>query len=412
MKINTELLNEYYNNLNENTKQYLNAAISKIVDVKKSGGKVMAVTGSGPNIHEGVTTLIAELMAKDIIDSVSTSSAVIAHEMAGSLDKVKRVNAAMVGIKPDSHFLPRGNVFEFTLLEKPDLDELRNEMILDEKLLKKGMGAKGNIIIKAAGNMGYPMGLRTEIISNEILRIAQVYGLPFEEVAGWGADLQTMIGIGAIKRLPVLVTVPQLIGGGTVGLCIGDSIPISERCMRISRLIEEADLIIESAVALTQEIHDGPFECYTGHGIWAFWNGLKTCSLRGKTLIRIDLDKNLRKAKIAQEKNKQIQKAIDQGLPKTKITSIPFRMEMSGFARLEGSIPIVGDIGEIWPIIAWRVADALGIALDFISYPQQSKEGKQMRDLIVKNIKPLNRKKILKKAKEYDLKKESNLEKP
>ena len=33
----------------------------------------MVVTGSGPNIHEGVTTLIAELMHKGVIDGVITS---------------------------------------------------------------------------------------------------------------------------------------------------------------------------------------------------------------------------------------------------------------------------------------------------------------------------------------------------
>lgn len=401
MNLNTKLLNQYSNGLDEHTKRYLDEAITRITSAKKRGGKIMVVTGSGPNIHEGVTTLISELMAKGIIDSVTTSSAVVAHEMAGSLDKVKRVSAAKVGFSTDADFLPRGNIFEFTLMDKHELDQLRDEMILDEELLEKGKKAEGDIIIKAAGNMGYPMGLRTEILSTDILRIARTYGLPFEEVAGWGADKKTMIGIGASKRLPVLVTVPQLIGGGAVGLCIGNSIPISERCMRISRIIAETDVIIESAVALTQEIHDGPFECYTGHGIWASWNGLKTCSLKGKTLVRIDLDDNLKKAKIAEQKDQIIQKAVDKGLPKTKITGIPFRMEMSAFARLEGSIPIVGDIGEIWPVIAWRVADALNITLDFMSYPQQSHEGEEMRNWIVENVKSLNRKQILEKAKEF-----------
>lgn len=43
--------------------------MSRVVDAKKKGGKVAVVTGSGPNIHEGVTTLIAELMDKGIVDS-------------------------------------------------------------------------------------------------------------------------------------------------------------------------------------------------------------------------------------------------------------------------------------------------------------------------------------------------------
>ncbi len=52
---------------------------------------MVVVTGSGPNLHEGVTTLIAELIHKGVVDGVVTSSAVVAHEMAGTLDRVKRV---------------------------------------------------------------------------------------------------------------------------------------------------------------------------------------------------------------------------------------------------------------------------------------------------------------------------------
>jgi hypothetical protein len=251
--------------------------------------------------------------------------------------------------------------------------------------------------------MGYPMGLRTEILSREILHIAQTYNLPFEEVAGWGADKRTMIGKGVEKGFPVIVSVPQLVGGGAVGLSVGDSISISERSMRIARMLEESDIIIESAIALTQEIHDGPFECYTGHGIWSNWIGFNTYSLKEKTIIRIDLDKQLMQAKLMQHENEKIQEAIDKGLPKTKITGIPFRMEMSAFARHENSIPIVGDIGKIWPIMAYKVADELGISLDFLSYPQESEEGKKMREWIVENVKAIDREKMLKKAQQYKL---------
>ncbi|MDD4896889.1 MAG: hypothetical protein PHS21_09085, partial [Atribacterota bacterium] len=118
---------------------------------------------------------------------------------------------------------------------------------------------------------------------------------------------------------------------------------------------------------------------------------------------RIDLDENLMRAKLMEEENKKIQEAINKGLPKTKVTGIPFRMEMSAFARHENSIPIVGDIGKIWPIIAYRVADGLGIYLDFISYPQESEEGKNMREWIVENVKPINRERLFKKAQQYKL---------
>ena len=397
--MNISSTEQFYKNLGKKSRENLDDAVSRIIEVKKRNGKVMLVIGSGPNIHEGVTTLVAELMNKGIVDSVTTSSAVIAHEMGGSLDRVKRVEASKLGFDLDSHFLPMGGVFEFSIMSDDTHNMLRKEMILDEDLLRKGEDTEGDVIIKAAGNMAYPLGLRTENLSSEILAISQTYGLPFETVAGWGADRRTMIGMGALKGKPVLVTVPQLVGGGNVGISIADSIPISRRCAQIAAMMEESDIIIESAVALTQEIHDGPFECYTGHGIWAHWNGLHTCSLKGKTLIRIDLDEHLLKAKEAQEQNEKVQEAIDKGLPKTKLTGIPFRMEMSAFARLEGSIPIVGDIGEVWPLIAIKVADALGISLDFISHPQQSDEGQQMREWLVEHVKPVDREKILNRLK-------------
>jgi hypothetical protein len=166
-------------------------------------------------------------------------------------------------------------------------------------------------------------------------------------------------------------------------------------------MLGSADVIIESAVALTQEIHDGPFELYTGHGIWAGWDGFKTYSLEGKTLVRLDLDPNLKNAWLAERQSQTVQEAIDQGLPKTKLTGIPFRMEMSGFSRLEGSLPVIGDIGVIWPVLACQVADALGIELDFVSHPQQTPEGKAMREWIVNEVKPIQRDLMLQTSRKF-----------
>ena len=360
----------------------------------------MVVTGSGPNIHEGVTTLIAELIRAGIVDAVSTSSAVIAHEMAGSLDRVYRVDSNALGM--DKAKMPRGDVFEFTCMTDSEIEALKREMPLDDELMKRGAALPHvNEIIKAAGNMAYPMGLRTERLAHEVLSLARMYGLPFEAVAGWGCDERTMLGAAARKGVPVLVTIPQLVGGGAVGMSIGDSIPVSERSMRISRMLASCDVIIESAVALTQEIHDGPFECYTGHGIWAWWSGQNTYNLREKSLVRIDLDENLRRAV---ELNKTVQEAIDKGLPKTKAAKIPFRMEMSAFARHEGSIPIVGDIGKVWPVIAYEVSKELGIELEFLSASQDTQEGQSMREWIVENVKPLDREKMLSCAESYSIK--------
>lgn len=403
MEIKRDLLNDFYNGLDERSREALDSAVSRVVETKKRGGKVAVVTGSGPNLHEGVTTLIAELMGKGIVDGVTTSSAVINHEMSGSLDRVKMCDASLFGL--DRSRMPRGNVFEFTDLSDEQTDILRKEMILDEEFLEKGKTADGRMVIKAAGNMAYPMGLRTEKIAEEILTLSRQSGLPFETVAGWGCDTKTMLGMGAEKGLPVLVTIPQMVGGGHVGLAVGDSIPLAERSRRIADMLGEADVIIESAVALTQEIHDGPFETYTGHGIWSWWQGQPVFSLENKTLVRFDLDENLRLAQDLQKKSSMIQDAIDKGLPKTKISKIPFRMEMSAFARHEGSIPVIGDIGMIWPVFAIRIADELGIRLDFISYKQETEEGREMREWIVRNVKFLDRDKMLKKFREWNVSK-------
>ena len=392
-------LDFFRDSLDSQSLETLNKAVERITQTKKRGGRVMVVTGSGPNIHEGVTTLIAELIRVGIVDAVSTSSAVIAHEMAGSLDKVFRVDAESLGM--DLGKMPRGDVYEFTCMTDEEINALKKEMPLDDDLLTRGKNLpKLNEIIKAAGNMAYPMGLRTERLAHEVLSLARIYGLPFEKVAGWGCDDKTMLGAADKKNVPVLVTIPQLVGGGAVGMSIGDSIPVSERSMRISRMLASCDVIIESAVALTQEIHDGPFECYTGHGIWADYSGQATYNLREKNLIRIDLDENLRRAV---ELNKTVQEAIDKGLPKTKAAKIPFRMEMSAFARHEGSLPIVGDIGKVWPLIAHEVAKNLGIELEFLSSSQDTPEGALMREWIVNNVKALDREKMLKRSESYNI---------
>jgi hypothetical protein len=392
MVTNREPIELLYQNLPADTKEMLDKAISKIVSTKKQNGKVVVVTGSGPNIHEGVTTLIAELIHKGIIDGVTTSSAVIAHEMAGALEEVKRVDGTKLGLPQE--ILPKGNTFEATLMSDEFLKQLEKEMLIDSELIAKILSLDGSVIIKAAGNMAYPLGLRTENLAKEIMIIAKSKGIPFEAVAGAGADRLTMLGAAYAKDIPILVTIPQLVGGGMVGLAIGDSISLTERATKVAKMMESADVIIESGVALTQEIHDGPFETYTGHGIWSHWEGYETYSLKDKVLIRIDLDPALKKAWEFEKQSSKVQTAIDEGLPKTKLMSIPFRMEMSGFARLDKSIPVVADLGVAWPIIALRLEQQLGISLDFISYPQQSPKGQQMRKWIVENVKPIAKKKL------------------
>jgi len=380
--------------LPQKTQDRVKRAAAWILETKEKGGKVAVVVGSGPNLHEGVTTLIAELIHKGIVDGVCTSSAVVSHEMAGTLEKVKRVKGETIG--HERALLPADGFVEVSLLSEARLREIQREISMDLALYRSMRRAKGNVIIKAAGNIAYPTGLRTETLAHEIQAMAEEQGVPFEQIAGYGADPHTMLGAGARNRRPVLVTVPQLVGGGRVGLAIGDSLSISERCKRVAELLASADVIIESAIALAQEIHDGPFETFTGHGIWSAWEGQQTYSLSEKKVIRIDLDPNLEKAWTQERKSKKVSDAVHKGLPKTKLMRIPFRMEMSGFSRIPGSLPIIGDIGVIWPLLANRVAKTLGIKLDFMSYPQSTPAGREVREWIVRHIQPISRERLMK----------------
>jgi hypothetical protein len=83
-----------------------------------------------------------------------------------------------------------------------------------------------------------------------------------------------------------------------------------------------------------------------------------------------------------------------------KAAGILFRMEMSGFARLEGNLPVIGDIGVIWPALACKAA-VLGIELDFVSHPQQTLGGQAMRQWIVEQFKPIDRVCLLQASKRF-----------
>ncbi len=394
--VDTTYLRELHEELDPTVRDRLDNVIDRMVRTKEGRGRIVVVTGSGPNIHEGVTTLLAELVARGVVDGIITSSAVVAHEMAGSLDRVKRVDGRAIGI--ESEVLPRGDLFEVTLMDKDALALIQEEMIIDTGLIEKVLNMSGEVIIKAAGNIAYPMGLRTERLAGEVEGLARATGETFEYIAGLGADPRTMIGAGARLNVPVVVSVPQLIGGGMVGLSIGDSISFKRRSTLVASLLAEASIIVESGIALSQEIHDGPFETYTGHGIWSAWEGVRTFSLKNKSLVRIDLDPNLEKVWEIEKSEGEVQKSVDRGLPKTKTFKVPFRMEMSGFARLESSIPLIGDLGVLWPLLAEGVSERLRVGLEFMSYPQESERGKEMRDWIVDNVHILDRRMMFQKA--------------
>jgi carbamate kinase len=48
-----------------NVQESIKVAVTAICNAKKKDKNVIVVTGSGPNIHEGITTLIAEMIKKN-----------------------------------------------------------------------------------------------------------------------------------------------------------------------------------------------------------------------------------------------------------------------------------------------------------------------------------------------------------
>jgi len=143
---------------------------------------------------------------------------------------------------------------------------------MDLALYRSMRRAKGNVIIKAAGNIAYPTGLRTETLAHEIQAMAEDQGVSFEQIA---VTVQILTPCSGGCSKPQTCTCYSAAacrwGPGRTG---NRRFFIHfERCKRVAELLASADVIIESAIALAQEIHDGPFETFTGHGIWSAWEG-------------------------------------------------------------------------------------------------------------------------------------------
>jgi len=168
-------IKELKSGLTSQVRESLDRTVRIITRIKEKGGRIVVVTGSGPNLHEGVTTLIAELIRKGIVDGITTSSAVIAHEMAGVLDRVKRVDGRAAGFSAEH--LPHGNHFELSMQDESLFRRLEKEIKLDWDLIEKLRSLPGDEIIKAAGNMGYPMGLWIERIAERVLSYCRKPGL-------------------------------------------------------------------------------------------------------------------------------------------------------------------------------------------------------------------------------------------
>ena len=108
--------------------------------------------------------------------------------------------------------------------------------------------------------------------------------------------------------------------------------------------------------------------------------------LADKHIIRIDLDLNLERDCLRRRYQRRLKKGQAKG------TGLLFRMEMSGFVRIPGNIPIISDIETVWSILALKVAEKPDIGLDLISHNQSTEKGRKMRKCIVDKVRPVDRK--------------------
>jgi hypothetical protein len=67
VKLDIAFVQSLYRGLEEGARQGVDRTVQAVVAARRAGRKVAVVTGSGPNLHEGVTTLIAELIRAGIV---------------------------------------------------------------------------------------------------------------------------------------------------------------------------------------------------------------------------------------------------------------------------------------------------------------------------------------------------------
>ena len=103
--------------------------------------------------------MIAELIHKEIIDGETTSSAVVNHEMGGTLEKVKRIRGSELGFKESD--LPADGYIEASIIPDDLLEKYSAFDEIDMAKYKRMLDTGGDTIIKAAGNIAYPTGLYT-----------------------------------------------------------------------------------------------------------------------------------------------------------------------------------------------------------------------------------------------------------
>lgn len=357
MGTDRDLLDERYRALQDDERVRLDGAVASLVEAKKRRQRVVAVIAGEVHLSRGITLLVADLMRKGIIDAVLTTAAIIDHEMSGVLEKVKRIENPPAGLHREDG--SADGVMNVALLSPRMIERFREEMDIDVSSYRAMLGAPGPITVEPAGGGTWPGGKRTSILSGFVLSQSRRCRIPFEEMAGYGADPGTMIGAGARSGIPVLVP-PSCLDddGGSIGLAIRESLSPSERSGRVAEIMNRAHLIIAST--------DGPGCTFpAGFAQGGPWDGSgeKTPEYSGRrTIVLIDG-------------------------PHSDVQLTPDERK----AGEPGSLIITGGLETSWSLLAFRAAKALGIALDFVPCARGRNESERLREWIAARIEPADK---------------------
>ncbi|MBN2282978.1 MAG: hypothetical protein JXO48_03725 [Deltaproteobacteria bacterium] len=356
MGTDRNLLDERYRALPDDERVRLDDAVASLVEAKKRRQRVVAVITGEVHLSRGITLLVADLMRKGIVDAVLTTAVIIDHEMSGVLEKVKRIEKPPAGLHREGG--SADGVMNVALLSPRMIERFRDEMDIDVSSYRAMLGAPGTITVEPAGGGTWPGGKRTALLSGFVLSQSRHCRIPFEEMAGYGADPGTMIGAGARAGLPVLVP-PSCLDddGGAVGLAIRESLSPSERSGRVAEIMNRAHLIITST--------DGPgctFPAgFTQGGPWGGGEAPPECSGR-RTIVLIDG-------------------------PLHDVPPTPGDHR----AGEPESLIITGGLDTSWSLLAFRAAEALGITLDFVPCARGRDEGERLREWIAARIEPADK---------------------
>ena len=220
MRPSDGFLRNLHDSLPPSTQEHLQSAIDAIVGARERGGRVVVVTGSGPNIHEGVTTQIAELIRhgrgrwrnhklgrrRARNGGNARPREADPHAEPGHAARFRRrccraaESSRSPSLRPSSAWTWRWNSPE-------DWDDVRSLLGVARQRGDQSGGQHGVADGPAHGAAGAGIRDARQPVRRDVRTVRGLRRRPHDDDRGRRAA----------QDVPVLVSIPQLVGGGAVG---------------------------------------------------------------------------------------------------------------------------------------------------------------------------------------------------